>query len=154
MVNHNDGIENWIPCPECLEQAPEHEVRQHLQDVHEWTEEEVKDHFDQEPVTEVPGPSAPVSERDTTPSYGAEGQDDEFQEAEEESDLCDCDTKHKETQVIQKSTGANIAGLGGKRGTGTPVIICKKCGEQFEVKDGSEGFGPGIIWDGDGPGPF
>lgn len=152
-----DDFGSQVACPECLERGSENEVRRHLIEVHGWTEQRANDHFGEQSLTEVSGPSAPVSEWDTSPSYavdeGVEEQS-ELQEADDEGDLCDCDPKHKETAVIQKSTGANLGPLGGNRGDGTPVIICKNCGQQFEAKDTSDGFGPGFVWDGNGPSPF
>lgn len=68
------------------------------------------------------------------------------QEAEDESDVCDCDPSHKETQVIQESTGAKIGPIGGNRGDGTPVIICKNCGHQFEVKEKTGGVTEGGLF--------
>ncbi|QKY20128.1 hypothetical protein B4589_006945 [Halolamina sp. CBA1230] len=150
-----DDLGGKKPCPECLEQGTEKEVRHHLIKVHGWTEQEAENHFEEQSLTKVSGVSPPVSERDTSPSYAIdEGTEEEpeLQQAENESELCDCDPDYKETAVIQKSTGASFGGFGGNRGNGTPVIICKSCGQQFEATESSEGFGPGYIWDNDDPG--
>jgi hypothetical protein len=72
----------------------------------------------------------------------------EYEEVEEESDLCDCDPKHKESQTVQQSAGVNFGGFGGKVGDGTIVIVCTKCGGKFrgdeERASGGSGFDPVI----------
>jgi len=55
----------------------------------------------------------------------------EFKEVEDENDLCDCDPEYKESQTVQRSTGASFGGFGGQLGDGTTVIVCTKCGERF-----------------------
>lgn len=157
----SEGFGEWVDCPECGEEDREHAVRSHLVNAHGWSQEEVDEHFGEHPFEVVEGASAPpVPEHERTPSYAPSSEDErlsedeQVKEAEDESDLCDCDPKHKETQVIQKSKSGRIGPFGGGSGDGTPVIICKNCGQKFEVNEDKEGFGPGFVWDGDGPGPL
>lgn len=60
---------------------------------------------------------------------------DDLETVEDESELCDCDPKYKETQTIQKSSGVSFGGFGGQVGDGETVIVCKNCGKMFEVED-------------------
>jgi hypothetical protein len=156
-----EGFGEWVACPECEEEGREHTVRSHLLNDHDWSQNKVDEHFGEHPFEIVDGASPPpVPERERTPSYATSSEErssskeGEVEEAEDESDLCDCDPKHKETQVIQKSKSGRLGPLGGGSGDGTPVIICKNCGGKFEAKEDDGGFGPGLVWDGDGPGPF
>lgn len=62
----------------------------------------------------------------------------EIKEVEDENDLCDCDPKYKESQTVQRSTGASFGGFGGQLGDGTTVIVCTKCGERFYEEETEE----------------
>jgi hypothetical protein len=154
-----DGFGDWVECPVCEEKAREHAVRSHLLNAHGWSQEQVDEEFGDHPFTKVSGPSVPVSDRDTTPAYGSSVGDDgpvdtpldksQATKIENESDLCDCDPKHKETQTVQQKRGGKLGPIGGQHGDGTTVIICTKCGGRFYEDDG--GFGPDIL---PGPGPL
>ena len=68
----------------------------------------------------------------------------EFEEVEDENDLCDCDPEYKESQTVQKSAGASFGGFGGQMGDGTTVIVCTNCGGRFyeEESENQSGFDP------------
>ncbi|MFQ3285227.1 MAG: hypothetical protein ACI9TI_002597 [Natronomonas sp.] len=74
------------------------------------------------------------------------GEPSEYEEVEDENDLCDCDPQYKESQTVQQSAGANLGGFGGQVSDGTTVIVCTKCGDRFyedkEETRGGNGFDP------------
>lgn len=89
-----------------------------------WPPERVDEEVGGSRLTEVSGPSAPVSRRDTTPSYGEPVGDinpvvaledgTSYTKVENEGDLCGCDPEHKETQTVQRSKGASSVQSGGR----------------------------------------
>lgn len=152
------GGEPPTACPECLESGTDEEIHVHLMRDHGWTEQRVKAWFGDSKVTKVSGPGAPpISDDQTTPDYDNSVEDNdhpEIEKAKDESDLCDCDPKYKESQVIPKSSGLNLGPVGGNSGDGVPVIICSNCGRHFETKGDDDSFGPGFFSEDRGPGPF
>ncbi|WP_338727195.1 hypothetical protein [Haladaptatus sp. DJG-WS-42] len=68
----------------------------------------------------------------------------EFEEVQDDNDLCDCDPEYKESQTVQRSTGATFGGFGGQMGDGTTVIVCTKCGGRFYEKDSDQQRGNGF----------
>ena len=80
----------------------------------------------------------------TDPVQDLDASDKTESQDSEEKKLCDCDPKYKESQTIQRSTGANFGGFGGQVGDGTTVIICTNCGGRFyeeEYEGSTDGFG-------------
>lgn len=74
---------------------------------------------------------------DSEPLYAKKG---EYEKVEDDTELCDCDPEHKESQPIQRSRGVSLGTLGGEVGEGTTVIVCTKCGGRFyEEESGSDG---------------
>lgn len=69
----------------------------------------------------------------------------EYEEMDDENDVCDCDPKYKDSHPIQQSTGVNLGGFGGQVGDGTTVIVCRKCGGRF-YEDQQEDSGSGSMW--------
>ncbi len=60
-----------------------------------------------------------------------EAQNSEFEEIEDDDELCDCDPEYKESQAVQQSAGASLGGFGGQLEDGTTVIVCTNCGGRF-----------------------
>jgi len=154
--DEGDGNDE-VDCPECAKKGPKPAITRHLQSDHGWSLSKIENEFNNGPFTEVSGPSAPASSFDGNPPYATEDtkvedrphESPQYTEVETETDLCDCDPEHKETQTVQRNQGGKLGPVGGQRGNGVTVIICTKCGERFYEEDG--GFGPDIL---PGPGPL
>ncbi|WP_348609984.1 hypothetical protein [Halobaculum rarum] len=90
-----------------------------------------------------PWENNPIDEEDP---FGED--ESEYELIEDDSELCDCDPEYKESQVVQKSAGASLGGIGGQMGDGTTVIICTNCGGRFYEEEDDQhqnsGFDLGI----------
>lgn len=151
-----DGFENGAVCPECVQSGAEEEIRNHLKETHGWREQKVDRHFGSDPsadeLTRVEGPSIPTSDSEITPSYDAnERTINESQLTGEKSkdvdtidELCGCDPEYTETEVIQESKGGTLGPVSANHGSGTPILVCKKCGHWTEAKNSSEDSNSGI----------
>lgn len=71
----------------------------------------------------------------------------DFEEVQDENELCDCDPDYKEAVPIQRSAGASFGGFGGEIGDGTTVIVCKKCGGRFYEEEPEHQEARGNGWD-------
>jgi hypothetical protein len=69
----------------------------------------------------------------------------EFEEVDDEDDICDCDPKYKDSHPIQQSAGVNFGGIGGQKGDGTTVIVCRNCGGRF-YENKEDDTGMDMMW--------
>jgi hypothetical protein len=51
------------------------------------------------------------------------------------TDLCDCDSEHKEAVVTQRDHGINVMGIGGNRSKTAVELVCKQCEEKVSLDE-------------------